>query len=95
MGTRANNSTKARKKRRYYTDKQAALRRVATLVAGGRRQRWCSQLSPPRAGRLLDADVTSVARYELDTATTVGAWSSLGPACPCPETLGRASAERT
>ena len=57
-------------------DEQAALRRVATLVA--------QETSPDRVfaavteevGRLLQADVAALWRYESDgTATIVGAWS--------------------
>jgi PAS domain S-box-containing protein len=60
-------------------DEQAALRRVATLVARG--------VSPPHVfaavarevGVLLGVDVTHMARYELDgTATGVAAWSLAG-----------------
>jgi signal transduction histidine kinase len=60
-------------------DEQAALRRVATLVA---------EAAPPAAvfsavaeelGRLLAPDVTAVARYEGDDAiTVVSSWSSAG-----------------
>jgi signal transduction histidine kinase len=65
------------------TGEQAALRRVATLVA---------QASPPadvfaavteEAGRLLGADYTMMARYDPDGARTiVAAWSSAGAAFP-------------
>jgi PAS domain S-box-containing protein len=60
-------------------DEQAALRRVATLVARG--------VPPPdvfaavahEVGMLLGVDVTHMARYELDgTATGVAAWSPDG-----------------
>jgi hypothetical protein len=71
----------AREELRTLADQQAALRRVATLVA-------CTP--PPEAvfaavaeevGWLLEADLTVLARYEADdTATVVGSWSSLGDA---------------
>ncbi|MCW3017345.1 MAG: sensor kinase, partial [Solirubrobacterales bacterium] len=60
-------------------DEQAALRRVATLVARG--------VPPPdvfaavarEVGQLLGVDATHMARYELDgTATGVAAWSPAG-----------------
>jgi PAS domain S-box-containing protein len=60
-------------------DEQAALRRVATLVARG--------VPPPdvfaavahEVGVLIGVDVTHMARYELDgTATGVAAWSPAG-----------------
>jgi PAS domain S-box-containing protein len=60
-------------------DEQAALRRVATLVARG--------VPPPEVfaavagelGQLLDVDATHMARYESDgTATGVAAWSAAG-----------------
>ena len=64
-------------------DEQAALRRVATLVA--------RRVPPPEVfaavarevGLLLDVDVTHMARYEPDgTATGVAAWSSAGDHIP-------------
>jgi signal transduction histidine kinase len=71
----------AREELRTLADQQAALRRVATLVA---------RTPPPEAvfaavaeevGRLLEADLTVLARYEADdTATVVGLWSRLGDA---------------
>jgi signal transduction histidine kinase len=64
-------------------DEQAALRRVATLVASG--------VPPPEVfaavvrevGRILRVDATHMARYEDDgTATGVAAWSSAGDHMP-------------
>jgi PAS domain S-box-containing protein len=64
-------------------DEQAALRRVATLVARG--------VPPPdvfaavarEVGVLLGVDATHMARYELDgTATGVAAWSPAGDRIP-------------
>ena len=64
---------------------QAALRRVAVLVA---------QAAPPEAvfatvtgevGRLLGVDVAVLVRYDrLDSITVVGAWTSTGAAPPTP-----------
>jgi len=65
--------------RDHLADEQAALRRVATLVA--------SQASPDavfaavarEVGQLLDVDATHMARYEHDdTAVGVGSWSRTG-----------------
>ncbi|HWF80500.1 MAG TPA: CHASE3 domain-containing protein, partial [Streptosporangiaceae bacterium] len=64
---------------RRVADEQAALRRVATLVARG--------VSPPEVfsavagetGRLLDAEATAVARFDPDgVATVVGSWDRKG-----------------
>jgi signal transduction histidine kinase len=64
---------------RRVAKEQAALRRVATLVARG--------VSPPEVfsavagetGRLLDAEATSVARFDPDGAVTVvGSWDTRG-----------------
>lgn len=64
---------------RRVAKEQAALRRVATLVARG--------VSPPEVfsavagetGRLLDAEATGVARFDPDGATTVvGSWETHG-----------------
>ena len=61
-------------------DEQAALRRVATLVARGRPAgRKSSRRSREEVGLLLGVDATHMARYELDgTATGVAAWSPAG-----------------
>jgi signal transduction histidine kinase len=60
---------------------QAALRRVATLVAGGARPAEVLAAVAEEAGRLLDAGLTTMARYEPDGAITVVAqWSRTGGA---------------
>jgi signal transduction histidine kinase len=76
-------NAQARVELRGFAGEQAALRRVATLVA---------QAAPPgevlaavteEAGRLLRADYTVMARYDPDsTRTVVAVWSSTGPAFP-------------
>ncbi|HEX6403149.1 MAG TPA: GAF domain-containing protein [Pseudonocardiaceae bacterium] len=62
---------------------QAALRRVATLVAGGASpsQTWSAVAA--EVGQLLGADVTMVLRYELDgTGTVIGGWGGPGVTVP-------------
>jgi signal transduction histidine kinase len=76
-------NAQAREDLRRVADEQAALRRVATLVA---------RAAPPSAvfaavagevGRLLSADMTSLSRYDADDAMTVMAsWSATGDAVP-------------
>jgi signal transduction histidine kinase len=62
---------------------QAALRRVATLVARAAAPEEVFAAVTEEAGRLLSADYTAMSRYEPDGARTiVAAWSSTGPACP-------------
>jgi signal transduction histidine kinase len=61
-----------------YADEQAALRRVATLVASGAPPDEVYAAVAAEAGRLLDADVTAVGRYEPGGVVTLGAWSSTG-----------------
>jgi PAS domain S-box-containing protein len=60
-------------------DEQAALRRVATLVARGVSPSVVFAAVAREVGLLLGVDATHMARYELDgTATGVAAWSSDG-----------------
>jgi signal transduction histidine kinase len=76
-------NTQARMELRDFADEQAALRRVATLVA---------QAAPPsdvfaavaeEAGRLLHADYATMHRYDPDgTSSVVAAWSRTGAAFP-------------
>jgi signal transduction histidine kinase len=62
-------------------DEQAALRRVATLVARGVPPPEVFAAVAREVGRLLDVDATHMARYEPDeTATGVAAWSPAGDA---------------
>jgi signal transduction histidine kinase len=64
-------------------DEQAALRRVATLVARGVPSRDVFAAVAHEVGLLLGADATHMARYELDgTATGVAAWSPTGEQMP-------------
>ena len=82
VGTAIANA-QARTELRRYADEQAALRRVATLVAGGVPPEEVYAGVAAEAGQLLGADLTAVGRYEPDEVLTVlGAWSSTGAAMP-------------
>ncbi|MCW2705841.1 MAG: histidine kinase, partial [Blastococcus sp.] len=60
------------------TEEQAALRRVATLVAGGAAPERVLAVVSEEVGRLLDVDFTILSRYEPEDAQiSVGAWSNL------------------
>jgi len=62
------------------TGEQAALRRVATLVAGGALAHEVFATVTEEAGRLVGAEYAMMARYDPDGArTVVGTWSSTGP----------------
>jgi hypothetical protein len=62
---------------------QAALRRVATLVARGTDRLGVFAAVAEEVGRLVGADVTSMIRFEDDHGTVVGGWSG-GPAPSAP-----------
>ena len=58
-------------------NEQAALRRVATLVARDAASTEVFEAVATEAGKLLDADVTVVGRYNGDgSATAIGSWSA-------------------
>ncbi len=64
-------------KYRQIADEQAALRRVATLVARAAAPQEVFSAVTEEAGRLLAADFAILARYDPDgTETTVGVWSA-------------------
>ena len=64
-------------------DEQAALRRVATLVARGMPAAEIFAAVAEEAGRLLGADLAHMLRYEPDgTVTVVAAWSREGDHLP-------------
>jgi signal transduction histidine kinase len=64
-------------------EEQAALRRVATLVAGQARPDDICHAVAEEAGRLLRADAGTVCRYEPDgTGTVVAGWSEHGRHVP-------------
>lgn len=76
-------SAQARLDLRGYAEEQAALRRVATLVASGAPPQAVFTAVASEAGRLLAADLTAIARYEPgEIVTTVGAWSGAGITLP-------------
>jgi signal transduction histidine kinase len=67
----------ARVELRGYAEEQAALRRVATLVARPGRSDEVFGAVSEEVGRLLDADFTALGRYEPDGIVTgVGVWSA-------------------
>ena len=76
-------NTEARAETRRLAEEQAALRRVATLVAEGVPPPEVFAAVAEEAGPLLGADSTYLVRYEWDgTATGVGSWSSDGSHYP-------------
>jgi signal transduction histidine kinase len=75
VGTAIANA-QARVELRVYAEEQAALRRVATLVAGGAPPGQVFAAVAAEAGQLVDADFTGISRYDADgMATFVGRWS--------------------
>ncbi|HUB41253.1 MAG TPA: GAF domain-containing protein [Streptosporangiaceae bacterium] len=70
-------NAQARVELRRFADEQAALRRVATLVARAAPPAEVLTAVTEEAGRLLAADYAATARYDPDgTRTVVGAWTS-------------------
>jgi signal transduction histidine kinase len=64
-------------------DEQAALRRVATLVARDAPSTEVFEAVATEVGKLLDTDVTVVGRYDGDgAATAIGSWSASGGGVP-------------
>jgi signal transduction histidine kinase len=62
---------------RALAEEQAALRRVATLVARDAPSTAVFEAVATEVGKLLDTDITVVGRYDDDTvATAIGSWSS-------------------
>jgi signal transduction histidine kinase len=60
-------------------EQQAALRRVATLVAGGASPEAVFAVVAEEVGRLPGSDITFLTRYDPDQmATNVGVWSNSG-----------------
>jgi signal transduction histidine kinase len=73
----------ARVELRGIAEEQAAMRRVATLVARGASSDDVFAAVAAEVGQLLDADITVLSRYESDgVATVVGCWSSTGAGVP-------------
>ncbi|MCW2678171.1 MAG: histidine kinase, partial [Modestobacter sp.] len=72
-------NAQARMELRGFAEEQAALRRVATLVARAPPPEQVFTAVTAEAGRALSADVTTLVRYDPESAqTTVGVWSSTG-----------------
>ena len=73
-------NAQARTELRGFADEQAALRRVATLVARGAAPQEVFAAVTAEAGRAVSADFTSLWRYDPDGAvTTVGNWGAGRP----------------
>jgi len=76
-------SAQARVELRGYADEQAALRRVATLVAQAAAPQKVFATLTEEAGRLLQADRATMSRNDPDgTETVVAAWDSSGHTMP-------------
>ena len=75
----------AREELRGYADEQAALRRVATLIARGEPPAAVFTAVAEEVGQLFDAEASSVARYDPDgTVTAAGFWEKVGHSSPAP-----------
>ena len=71
--------------RQAIAGEQAALRRVATLVARGVPPEEMFAAVTAEAGRVLDADFASMARYDPDgRVTLLAAWTGIGDPWPVP-----------
>jgi signal transduction histidine kinase len=78
-------NAQARLELRAVAEEQAALRRVATLVARGTQPRAVFAAVAEEAGQVLDTDFTILSRYEPGGAATVMAgWARTGAAHPLP-----------
>ena len=72
-------NAQARVELRGYAEEQAALRRVATLVARGISPEEVFAAVTAEVGRVLGVDYTAMSRYEPDSArTVVAAWARSG-----------------
>jgi signal transduction histidine kinase len=72
-------NTEARAEVKSLADEQAALRRVATLVAHGVPASELFGAVAEEVGRLLGTDLAGMIRYETDdTATPVATWAAVG-----------------
>ncbi len=75
-------NAQARVELRGFADEQAALRRVATLVARAAPPTEVFAAVAEEAGRLLRADFATMSRYGPEGAVVVAAWSSTSAAVP-------------
>jgi len=81
-------NAQAHQELRGFADEQAALRRVATLVARAAAPEEVFAVVTSEVGRVLSADHASMSRYDPGgTATVVGTWSAPGAAKPFPVDL--------
>jgi PAS domain S-box-containing protein len=71
-------NTEAQTERGRLADEQAALRRVATLVAEGVPAAELFAAVTEEVGQLLRADAAAMIRYEGDVITAVGNWTAEG-----------------
>jgi PAS domain S-box-containing protein len=79
-------NTASRDELAQLADEQAALRRVATLVARGVPQGELFRAVTEEVGRLLGGDLAGMIRYEPDTTVTpVAAWAAEGEHPPLPD----------
>jgi signal transduction histidine kinase len=76
-------NAQARLELRDFAAEQAALRRVATLVARAAPPEEVFVAVTAEAGRLLGAEITVLSRYDSDGMEVLGAWSTTG-ALPVP-----------
>jgi len=78
-------NAQARVELRGFAEEQAALRRVATLVARAARPEEVFAAVAAEVGRLLCVDVTGISRYDPDgVAAAVGGWSRTGDSVSFP-----------
>jgi len=75
-------NTQARAEVRRLADEQAALRRVATLVAHESSPSEVFAAVAEELGRLLEADATRLVRFEDDTAIVIARWGQPASAVP-------------
>jgi signal transduction histidine kinase len=78
-------NTQARQELGTLAKEQAALRRVATLVARGEPPRKVFAAVAEEVGRLLPADLTLIGRFEGDVVSGMAGWSSSGEPVPLAE----------
>src|SRR6476661_3150511 len=76
-------NAESREARAVLTEEQAALRRVATLVAQGASPQDLFEAVAEEVGRLLAAASATIGRFEPDdSVTTLASWSATGAAFP-------------
>ena len=79
-------NAQARLELREFAEEQAALRRVATLVAGGVPPQEVFAAVTAEVGQMLGTDYSALSRYDPDggALTVLGMWSSTGSDPPLP-----------